>query len=125
MPEQPYRIFNTWLGDPLRGAQLEVIAEVIDRDGLLSQVERVGRLLLDGLRALPAPVTQARGLGTFCAFDLPDAGTRDRLLHMVRQRGLEMGGSGETSVRFRPALILAERHVDLCLSILRDALAEL
>ncbi len=125
VPEQPYRIFNTWLGDPLRGAQLEVIAEVIDRDGLLSQVERVGRYLLDGLRALPDPVAQARGLGTFCAFDLPDAGTRDRLLHLVRQRGLEMGGSGERSVRFRPALILAERHVDLCLSTLRDALAEL
>lgn len=125
VPEQPYRIFNTWLGDPLRGAQLEVICEVIDRDGLLAQVQRVGQRLRQGLRGLPGPVSQVRGEGTFCAFDLPDASTRDRLLNLVRQRGLEMGGSGSSSVRFRPALILGERHVDEALSILAAGLREL
>ncbi len=125
VPELPYRIFNTWLGDPLRGAQLEVVCEVIDRDGLLDQVQRVGRRLREGLAGLPGPISQVRGAGTFCAFDLPDAASRDRLLDLVRQRGLEMGGSGSSSVRFRPALILGERHVDEALAILAAGLREL
>lgn len=125
VPALPYRIFNTWLGDPLRGAQLEVICEVIERDGLLAQVERVGAYLRAGLSRLPAPISQVRGLGTFCAFDLPNAALRDRLVDRVRQRGLEMGGSGASSVRFRPALILSERHVDEAMAILAAGLGEL
>src|SRR4051794_18291990 len=35
---EPYRIFNTFLGDPFRGAQLEVILEIIEKNALLEQV---------------------------------------------------------------------------------------
>jgi 4-aminobutyrate aminotransferase/(S)-3-amino-2-methylpropionate transaminase len=126
-PAEPYRIFNTWLGDPLRAAQLEVIVEVIERDGLLDLVQATGEHLREGLRGLaerhPGRLSGVRGLGTFCAFDCADAASRDRLLHAVRQRGLEMGGSGDRSVRFRPALVLGARHVDEALGILAAGLA--
>ena len=125
MPDQPYRIFNTFLGDPLRAAQLEVILEVIRRDGLLAQVTRVGAALLAGLNGLadafPNIYSQARGVGTFAAIDVCDAPTRERIIHQARQRGLELGGSGERSIRFRPGLILAERHVDEAMAILHAA----
>ena len=43
-PAEAYRIFNTWLGDPLRAAQLEVVLEVVARDGLLARVrDKIGR----------------------------------------------------------------------------------
>jgi 4-aminobutyrate aminotransferase/(S)-3-amino-2-methylpropionate transaminase len=128
-PEAPYRIFNTFLGDPLRAAQLGVVVEVIERDGLLAHVERTGEALLDGLRGLaeryPALVSGARTAGTFAALDFRDGKARDRLIHLVRQRGLEMGGSGDRTLRFRPALILGPRHVAEALEILDRTCAEL
>jgi 4-aminobutyrate aminotransferase/(S)-3-amino-2-methylpropionate transaminase len=129
MPDLPYRIFNTFLGDPLRLAQLEVIIEVVERDGLLENVRRTGAYLLQQLESLaqefPELVSQARGQGTWCAFDLPDSTLRDRLVERLRQRGLEMGGCGSRSIRFRPALILQPRHVDEAMALLRSTLAEL
>ena len=133
MPEEPYRIFNTFLGDPLRAAQLAVIAEVIERDHLLENTRITGELLMAGLREIGAwtvtagrpLLTEVRGRGTWCAFDLPDGATRDRFVQAARQRGLEMGGSGSRSVRFRPALILAPRHVLECLDRIGSALAQI
>lgn len=125
MPAEPYRVFNTFLGDPLRAAQLEVIAEVVERDRLLESTEITGRSLRAGLLDLSRrrpEITGIRGRGTWCAFDLPDPATRDRFVTEARQRGLEMGGSGARSIRFRPALILAPRHVAECLDRMEAAL---
>ena len=121
-PAEPYRIFNTFLGDPLRTAQLGVIVEVIERDALLENVSVTGEALVGGLRALtarhPTLLSAPRGAGTWAAIDCPDTATRDRLLGQVRQRGLEMGGSGDRSIRFRPALILGARHVAEALDLI-------
>jgi 4-aminobutyrate aminotransferase/(S)-3-amino-2-methylpropionate transaminase len=128
-PPEAYRIFNTWLGDPLRGAQLAVVVDVIERDGLLAQVRATGEHLLAGLRGLqdrfPALLSGARAAGTFAAIDVRDAATRDRLVDAVRQRGVEMGGSGERTIRFRPALVLTPRHVDEAMAHLAAAAAGL
>jgi 4-aminobutyrate aminotransferase / (S)-3-amino-2-methylpropionate transaminase len=125
MPQETYRIFNTYLGDPLRGAQLAVILDVIKRDRLVEHTRDVGQLLLAGLRELQSShgglLDQARSLGTFAAIDATDTATRDRIVDAAKQRGLECGGSGDRSIRFRPALVLASRHVAECLSILDEA----
>lgn len=125
VPAEPYRIFNTFLGDPLRLAQLGVVVEVIRRDDLLGRVQTTGLALSAGLEDLaarwPALLSGARGAGTFCAIDVRDAATRDRLLHEARQRGLEAGGSGVRSIRFRPALIFGSSHAAEALAILHDA----
>ena len=123
--DEPYRIFNTFLGDPLRGAQLEVIVEIIERDALIAGARTTGALLVRGLEAIcerhPGLVSGARGAGTFAAIDARDPATRDRLLDALRQRGLEVGGSGTRSVRFRPALVFGPRHVAEAIGILEDA----
>src|SRR5262249_42801020 len=97
-PPEPYRIFNTFLGDPLRAAQLEVILEVIERDGLLGNVRVTGewleRALVELQGRFPALLSGARARGTFAAIDAPDAAAQARLLDVLRQRGLEVGGSG-------------------------------
>lgn len=114
-PAEPWRIFNTFLGDPLRGAQLEVIIEVIERDKLLDNVVRTGRTLVAELTALAARheglLSSARGVGTFAAIDVRDGATRDRMVKALQQLGVESGGSGDRSIRFRPALVFEERHV--------------
>ena len=127
-PAEAYRIFNTWLGDPLRAAQLEVVLEVVARDGLLARVRDTGAHLLASLTALqerhPTVYSQARTAGTYAAIDVRDPGTRDAVVNAVRQIGVEMGGSGDRSIRFRPALILERRHVDEAVAALDAAAGE-
>jgi 4-aminobutyrate aminotransferase/(S)-3-amino-2-methylpropionate transaminase len=128
-PAESYRIFNTFLGDPLRAAQLEVVTEIITRDHLLANVKVTGEYLMSGLTSLSQTfadkLSGARAQGTFAAIDVKDSGMRDRLLHSLRQKGLEMGGSGDRSVRFRPALVFSPRHAAEALSIWEDALRSL
>ena len=122
---EPYRIFNTFLGDPFRGAQLEVIVEIIEKNGLLELVRETGDVLVRELGRLgeryPGLVSGARGTGTFAAIDARDPETQVRLLDALRQRGLEVGGSGTRSIRFRPALVFGPRHVAEALGILDAA----
>jgi 4-aminobutyrate aminotransferase / (S)-3-amino-2-methylpropionate transaminase len=124
-PPEPYRIFNTFLGDPFRAAQLEVIIEVIERDRLLETVRITGVFLHGALQQLtglyPDVLSNARAQGTFAAIDARDAETQAKLLHEVRQRGLEAGGSGHRSIRFRPALVLTPAHAAEAIGILEDA----
>ena len=44
------------------------------------------------------------------------------MLDRLRQRGIEAGGSGDRSIRFRPALVFGARHVDEALEAF-DAVA--
>lgn len=124
-PVEPYRIFNTFLGDPLRLAQLIVILEIMERDRLVEAARDTGALLVSELVRLaeqhPALLTGARGQGTFAAVDTPDTETQGRLLQALHQRGLEAGGSGSRSIRFRPSLVFGPRHVAEAISILEDA----
>jgi 4-aminobutyrate aminotransferase/(S)-3-amino-2-methylpropionate transaminase len=124
-PAEPLRIFNTFLGDPLRMAQLEVIAEISDRDRLVENAKVTGAYLVRSLERLqaryPAVLSNARGRGTFAAVDARDAATQAKLLEHLRRAGVESGGSGTHSIRFRPANILLPRHVDEGLGVLEEA----
>ncbi len=124
-PAEPYRIFNTFLGDPLRAAQLGVIADVIEADHLLANTLVTGEFLVAGLSELceryPGVLSNARGAGTYAAVDARDAVTRERLLDGLRRAGAEAGGSGDRSIRFRPALIFAPRHAEEALGMLNTA----
>ena len=64
----------------------------------------------------------ARGRATFCAVDASDRATRDILGQELRRRSLHIGGCGYRFIRFRPALILEERHVDQLDGMFRDVL---
>ncbi|HEY4118129.1 MAG TPA: aminotransferase class III-fold pyridoxal phosphate-dependent enzyme [Byssovorax sp.] len=129
LPRLPLRIFNTFLGDPLRAAQLEVIVEVIERDRLLEHVRATGGFLYDGLVALaaahPELLSSPRAVGTFAAIDAPDAATQGKLLAALRARGVEVGGTGARGVRFRPALVFGPRHVAEAIDLFDRAAASL
>jgi 4-aminobutyrate aminotransferase/(S)-3-amino-2-methylpropionate transaminase len=123
-PAEPLRIFNTFLGDPLRMAQLEVIVEIIERDKLLENCRITGDFLVRGLEALQSKysgvLSNARGRGTFAAVDARDPAMQGKVLAEARKRGLEVGGSGTKSIRFRPANVILPRHVAEALSVLGD-----
>ncbi|KAK0398485.1 hypothetical protein QR680_002614 [Steinernema hermaphroditum] len=122
---EPYRIYNTWMGDPSKLVVLEKALEVIKRDGLIQSTKKVGDNLLAGLRKLedvyPQQISNSRGVGTFCAFDLRDAKTRDQLIDACLSEGLHIGGCGDASIRFRPALVFTQKHLDVTLDLLAKA----
>uniref|UniRef100_A0A8C9TP64 4-aminobutyrate aminotransferase, mitochondrial n=1 Tax=Scleropages formosus TaxID=113540 RepID=A0A8C9TP64_SCLFO len=128
MADKPYRIFNTWMGDPSKNIFLTEVLNVIKTERLLEEVSRSGKALLQGLYELQAQyphlLSAARGVGTFCAINARDDATRDRLILKVRNKGIILGGCGEKSIRFRPALVFKEYHVHLFLNIFNDVLAE-
>lgn len=114
--ESPYRVFNTWMGDPAKVLLCGVIGEVIREEGLLELVRASGAALQAELhlaaRRHPQALANVRGVGTLCAFDCPRGGAfRDRLHAELRNRGVLVGVSGAATVRFRPSLILSPAHV--------------
>ncbi|XP_060757094.1 4-aminobutyrate aminotransferase, mitochondrial [Neoarius graeffei] len=127
-PDQGYRIFNTWMGDPSKNLFLSEVLNVIRRDNLVEEVTRSGKALLQGLYELqsqyPHLLSRARGQGTFCAIDARDEDTRDDLLIKIRNKGVLLGGCGQKSIRFRPTLIFKEYHVNQCINIFNDVLSE-
>lgn len=128
-PDQEYRVFNTWCGDPGKIILLEEILKVVKRDNLLAQVNKTGAVLKNGLLALekefPAILNATRGRGTFLAINAKDTATRDTLVKKLKQAGVQSGGCGDVSIRFRPALIFEEKHANMFLDIFRNVLKSL
>lgn len=52
---QPYRIFNTWLGDPSKNLLLAEVINIIKREDLLNNAAHAGKVLLTGLLDLQVP----------------------------------------------------------------------
>lgn len=128
-PAQPYRVFNTWMGDPGKLLLLETILDVIKRDSLLDNVNRVGNKLKQGLldaqRDYPSLLNSARGRGTFLAINVKNTALRDDIVNRLKQKGVQSGGCGDIAIRFRPALIFEEKHVDIFLDKFNQVLKEI
>mmetsp|Transcript_25415 Transcript_25415/g.57322 ORF Transcript_25415/g.57322 Transcript_25415/m.57322 type:complete len:508 (-) Transcript_25415:200-1723(-) len=128
-PAEGYRIFNTWMGDPSKMVQLQAFLDTVEEDGLLENTRITGEYLLSGLEELqenrPDTFSRARGVGTYCAVDLPTQETRDRLVTSLRGRGVECAGCGDVTLRLRPALIFRPRHAAEFLDILEHAARQL
>ncbi|KAJ1530693.1 hypothetical protein ONE63_005559 [Megalurothrips usitatus] len=127
-PNLPYRVFNTWMGDPGKVLLLQEVLKVIRRDELLSVVRAAGDVLYKGLRGLeqefPNILSATRGRGTFLAVNAPSPKVRDDLVSRLRAKGVQAGGCGESSIRIRPALIFQEQHAHIFLDIFRQVLKE-
>ncbi len=125
----PGRINSTWGGNLVDMVRATRILEVIDQEKLLDQAARVGEHLAGGLQRLSehhaAVLSNPRGLGLFCAVDVADRATRAKLIAACFERGLMLIGSGESSIRFRPALVVTEADIDAALGILAEALRTL
>uniref|UniRef100_A0A8C9Q1Q1 4-aminobutyrate aminotransferase n=1 Tax=Spermophilus dauricus TaxID=99837 RepID=A0A8C9Q1Q1_SPEDA len=125
---KPYRIFNTWLGDPSKNLLLAEVINVIKREDLLDNATRAGKALLTGLLDLqaryPQYISRVRGRGTFCSFDTPDESIRNKLILTARNKGVVLGGCGDKSIRFRPTLVFRDHHAHLFLNIFSDILAD-
>jgi L-lysine 6-transaminase len=108
------RINSTWGGNLVDMVRCQRYVEIIEEEGLIARSAKVGESLLAGLRGLeaefPGKVTNARGRGMFCAFDLPDTETRDKSMRALNDHDLLALTSGVRAIRLRPALNLTEEE---------------
>jgi L-lysine 6-transaminase len=112
----PSRINSTWGGNLTDMVRARRILEVIERDGLIERAALLGEHLLAALRLLASrqeSVTEVRGRGLMCAFTLPSRELRDLVITRLREdeRVLVLA-SGDTSLRFRPALTVDVDELD-------------
>jgi 4-aminobutyrate aminotransferase/(S)-3-amino-2-methylpropionate transaminase len=124
-PEQGYRLFNTWMGDPLKMLALEAIIDTVKEDGLQQRVVDTGKVLKAGLfklsTAYPNIVSDVRGVGTLLSFTVVGgAKAREDLIGRIRNAGLVLTGCGAHSVRFRPALTFTPEEAEMAIRILGE-----
>lgn len=127
-PNKAYRQFNTWLGDPARCLVFRAVIEEIERLDLVNHTARVGDYLYGKIEGLAAKYPEhfqnlrGKGCGTFIAFDTPK---RDAFVGKAKSYGINIGGSGASSVRLRPMLTLQEHHCDILIDAMDKIVKDL
>ena len=95
--------------------------EVIEEENLVKNAEIQGKRLLTGLedtaQKYPEKISNARGRGLMCAFDLETPEKRDEMRKQLYANDLVVLGCGATTIRFRPPLIISSEEIDETLSI--------
>lgn len=138
IPLYPYMIFNTWMGDSLRGKVLVDILDIISSENILENVVETGEYLYKKLNDLEKRglIQNLRGKdkGCYIAFepikkypnilleeDLTTGQVRS-LVFELKQNGILVGTCGSNSIRLRPSLIFEKYHADIFIEILEKIL---
>jgi L-lysine 6-transaminase len=124
------RINSTWGGGLVDMVRSRRMLEVIERDRLFDRAASVGSWFLTELQTVTSRyrdlVSNVRGRGLMCAFDLPDDGKRDALVTELREKERVLVlPCGPASLRFRPALNIGEDELAWGLEALDRCLARL
>lgn len=121
-PSQPYMLYNTWMGDPLRCQQLYEIMQVVDRSKLVAQANKIGHYIrrqLTDLQNRYGKISQIRGLGLLNAFDLPDP---VKFSKDLMARGVYVNVCNEKSITLSPSLTFDVQHADVFLNTAEQVL---
>ena len=119
------RINSTWGGNLVDMVRFDRILETIEGEDLIGNVRQQGEHLQARLATMAERfdgVTDPRGRGLMCAFDLPDTDARNAVRQRAFEDGLIILGCGPRTIRFRPALTIRQPDLDAGLAILEGAL---
>ncbi|MFQ6609891.1 MAG: L-lysine 6-transaminase [Fidelibacterota bacterium] len=122
------RINSTFGGNLTDMWRFKLILEIMRDENLVENARINGqfikKLLNDLENEFPAYVTNTRGEGLFCAFDLPSAAERDELWGKMMENGLLILTCGEKSVRLRPHLNVTREDIEKTFEIMRKSMKE-
>ena len=124
----PSRINSTWGGNLVDMVRATQILQIVQEDNLCDHAAQVGTYLKGNLEELAAKydkVSNVRGKGLLCAFDLPDADMRNAFIKKGLEQNVMFLGCGAQTIRFRPALIMEKSHIDLGMEVMYKVLADL
>ena len=130
--------FNTFGGNPVVCAQGSAVLEVIDREKLQTNAQRIGNQILAGLEKLKSKydlIGDVRGKGLLLGIELvKDRATKEpatsecaQVLEICREMGLLLGKGGlyGQTVRFSPPMCLDKEDADFLLDVLDRAFSGL
>jgi L-lysine 6-transaminase len=115
------RINSTWGGSLVDMVRSSKIMEIIEEDNLCNNAAQTGAYLQNELNKIAKKhpvISNVRGKGLLTAFDFPNKATRDKFISKGMEHKVMFLGCGERSIRFRPALIIDNNHIDEGLSAL-------
>ncbi len=119
------RLNSTWGGNLVDMVRCTKYLEVMVEENTLENVRSKSKALMNGLAALQerhtGKISNVRGRGLMCAFDLPDSETRDRMVKEIMNRGAIILPCGTRSIRFRPPLNITDEDLRKGLEIITAA----
>jgi L-lysine 6-transaminase len=119
------RINSTWGGSLVDMVRATKILEIIEEDNLCAKAAENGLYLQEKLSEIAANtpvINNVRGKGLLTAFDFKDKPTRDKFIQTGIQYNVMFLGCGNSTIRFRPALIIEKNNIDDGLHILTKIL---
>jgi len=120
------RINSTWGANLTDMVRAKFILDVIKKDNLVENARVVGEHLKNELTKIqndnPQLISNVRGLGLMCSFDLPSPKLRDQFRSLCYSEKLIILGCGEKSIRFRPPLTVTKDEIDQGLNIIKKVL---
>ncbi|MFT6815246.1 MAG: L-lysine 6-transaminase [Sphingobacteriales bacterium] len=118
------RINSTWGGNLVDMVRSKRILEIIEEQNLVENAAEVGNYLLNKVSEISesnSKVTNVRGRGLLVAFDLPDAAARNKFVEDgLEKHNIMFLGCGEKSIRFRPALNITKKEIDIAIKGVMD-----
>ena len=113
------RINSTFGGNFIDMLRFQLVLEIIEKENLLENVQKQGAFLLEGLQKLqeeyPHLISNARGRGLMCAFDLPDTKMRNDFQEKLYEENVIILICGDQSLRFRPHLNVTQEDLQFAL----------
>ncbi len=120
------RLNSTWGGNLVDMVRFKYILEIIEKEDLVGNARKMGSVLLNELTDIgdsyPELISNVRGQGLMCAFDLPDGGKRDTFLSKMWENKVMILPSGDQSIRFRPHLNISKEEIRTGTGIIRKVL---
>jgi L-lysine 6-transaminase len=117
----PSRLNSTWGGNLVDMVRCQKYLEIIEKEHLVKNAEMQGKRLLQGIEAIeqkyPQKITNARGRGLMCAFDLPTSQKRGELKNKLYANNLLILTCGAVTIRVRPPLTISSEEIDEALEI--------
>lgn len=120
------RINSTWGANFTDMVRSKHIMEIIEEENLVENSRIQGEYLLTNLKTIqnefPNLISNARGLGLMCSFDLPNASLRNEFRNKCFEEKLIILGCGDKSIRFRPPLNVTKDEIDEGLQKIKNVL---
>ena len=127
--QESSRINSTFGGNLVDMVRFTIYLELIEKEDLVSAASVNGDYLLSCISDLQQKhnnlMSNARGKGLFCAFDLPTPEQRDKFITIMEELGVLILGCGHRSIRFRPHLNVKKGDIDIGISMISNALSQL
>jgi acetylornithine/N-succinyldiaminopimelate aminotransferase len=118
---------TTFGGGPLACAVALQLVTILEKEKLLSHVQKVGGYLMEQLHKLQKrhrAIAEVRGLGLMMGLELESADLAKEVFQQMLKRGTIVNRTDETVIRLLPPFIIKKQHVDTAIRQLDQILAK-